>query len=156
MAGIGIDVYLKGKGGGGATQRAKTKLSAVQSKEVSKIATKKSINVSAISSFITTGNMKPGLMLIPGMSKAMIIAASADRVVGFGAKIFEAHTGESVQASNIMAYSKTIASGGTNIIQGAFENLLFTEPRIRRENLGLEYNRQLYDINTFNDKNKMR
>ncbi len=155
MASIGVDVYLRGnaKGGGGQTDRAKQTLSAGQSAHVNKIAKKTSIKYSAISSFITSGNVKPGMMLIPGMSKVMAAAQAVNKVAQFGIGIYQAHSGEDMLAANMSATWKAYTTFGGSLIKAGFDNLLYNRPRVRRQNNMLEYGRNLYSRNIDNEKN---
>lgn len=78
----------------------------------------------------------------------------AEKVVSFGININEAKTGEQVWAHNSRTTLKTVTSLGTNYLYGYAQNELFTKKSISRQNYGLDYGRELYQINVEGSKNK--
>jgi len=80
--------------------------------------------------------------------------ALADKVVSFGINLREASTGESIRANNSRTVLKTIGTMGTNLLYGAIGNELFTKKVISRQNFGLDYGREIYQINVEGTKNK--
>lgn len=154
MASIGVDVYLRGRGGrGGQTARAKETLSTRQSSEVKKIASKKSGYMSAMSSFITTGNISSGVMLIPVLREISVIGKAIDKHAQFGISVYQAHSGEDMLSANMSAMAKAYTTLGGSYIKAGFENILFNRPKVRRQNYMLDYGRNLYMRNIENEKN---
>jgi hypothetical protein len=78
----------------------------------------------------------------------------ADKIASFGINLKEAKTGEQVWAHNARTTKNTILSLGTNYLFGAIQNEIFTKKVISRQNYGLDYGRELYNINNEGQKNK--
>ena len=159
-----IDVVLSGGRGRLSKVSAKTSSGSIKrtvANSNSMVSNLKNVNksVSQIGSFMSGG----GSGALSGISKAipiigMIYAGMqvADKVISFGSKIYQAHSGEDMLTSNIGAYAKTGSSLGMNIVSGFIENRLFVAPRITRQNYALDYNREIYNYNAFGEKNKIR
>lgn len=94
--------------------------------------------------------------LIPIVGSIMLALGGLDRVFSFGTNIYEAHSGESMLSSNMKAYGKTGSSLGLNIVSGFISNRLTEMPRIHRANLALNYNQEIYNMNAYGEKNKVR
>lgn len=156
MPGIGIDVYLRGKGGGGgATERAKSKLSASQTSQVKKIASRESTHKSAMATFISTGSIpKTGLMTLPIVREISVALKMADKAGQFGIGLYQAHTNEDMIASNLKAGLKAYTTLGQSYISAGIDNFLYNRPRVRLQNNALEYGRNLYMRNIENEKNQ--
>jgi hypothetical protein len=101
-----------------------------------------SLGLSGISKGFGVGAVISGLIIL------------ADKVVSFGINLKEARTGEQVWAHNSRTTLKTITSLGTNYLFGAIQNELFAKKTISRQNYGLDYGRELYQINVEGSKNK--
>lgn len=109
--------------------------------------------VSAMTGF-ASGNAGAMIGLAGGYLSAISVAFNGvNRLISFGADLYKSLSGEDMLSSNAKAYSKTIATGGLNILSGSISNYLFTQPRIRRENNMRDYGRELY-LNSF-EKNKL-
>lgn len=155
---------------GSSKSGSQLRLSAKGTSETQKIALKQSSNGSNMPSFnsvlktavnVGTGNvsglMTAGLMKA-GITGAIIATglATSDKVARFGIDIWESHTGESMVARNMRATTSTITSLGGNLLSQAIKNAVITKNQIERQNLNLEYGRDLYNLNIYNEKNKIR
>lgn len=109
----------------------------------------------ATKSVVKTGLSKAGPV---GVAIAAVLTTlqTAEKVFSFGVNIWEANTGESVRANNLRATAKTHASLGTNLIIGGINHALFDAKRIKRQNIGLEYGQQVYNLNYLGEKHKVR
>ena len=124
-----------------------------------KMSTKMSTNINktighmssgSSSSILSSGLGKAGKTL--GVIGAML--AVAEKIASFGINLNEAKTGEQIRANNASMGIKTVASLGTNFLYGAVQNELFTKKVISRQNYGLDYHRELYQLNMEGTKNK--
>lgn len=158
------NIYIKNGMGGkaGARQKLSAKGSIARNKNTMNIsATAKKIS-GTTSNMINSASSSSGFISISKTSKGLgfagVVAAailtSAEKIASFGINLREAKTGEQVRANNSRATIKTITSFGTNYITGAIQNELFTKRIISRQNFGLDYGRELYQINVEGYKNK--
>lgn len=127
----------------------------------------KSLNT-AISS--TATSLNKGLNLASGGSSGISltkVAGATSMAVAAGVAIASkshdlyvgiqrAKSGNNLYYSNIATKKKTIMMLGLNYLSGALNNALTTRHEIARENMGLEYHREIYNLNNFNEKNKIR
>ena len=113
------------------------------------------VSSGASKSVVKAGLSKAGPV---GVAIAAVLTALqiTEKVVSFGVNIWEANTGESIRANNLRATAKTHASLGTNLIIGGINHALFDAKRIKRQNIGLEYGQQIYNLNYLGEKNKIR
>lgn len=91
-----------------------------------------------------------------GMALGVIglILAAVDKVGNFGLRVAEAQSGNVLTTNNAKFALKTVSSFGLNIVGPAIQNEIFTKKIIDRQNYGLEYGRELYDINVNGNKYK--
>ena len=160
------NIYVKnmlGRGGSsqnklsakGSVHRSKNIVN--NSKKLKRIPGMASKGISSISS-MSSGSSSLGLgtmMKGAGVAGAIgLLLVAAEKVVSFGINLKEARTGEQVWAHNSRATLKTVTSLGTNYLFRAIQNELFTKKTISRQNYGLDYGRELYQINVEGSKNK--
>jgi len=120
-------------------------------KRIPSMASKGLSSMSSGSSSLSLGGIPKGAGVGAVISGLIILA---DKVVSFGINLKEARTGEQVWAHNSRTTLKTITSLGTNYLFGAIQNELFIKKTISRQNYGLDYGRELYQINVEGSKNK--
>ena len=91
-----------------------------------------------------------------GKVAASIIAATkiAQKIVNFGVDMWEARTGQSVRASNIKATGRAHTSFYLNQVVAGINYYLIGRHRIKRQNMELEYGRELYNMNYLNKKQR--
>ena len=159
MAGIDINVRLGGGGGkpgvSSNMSRAKSTLSAKDSATINKTIKKTTSVISGMSTFVSTGKVSSGVMMTsPVLRNAKMISMAVEKTGNTLIKLYQAHSGEDMLASNAKAILKTATSGGTNILSGYVQNLLYTRPQIRRQNNMLDYGREIYLRNVENEKNQ--
>jgi hypothetical protein len=85
---------------------------------------------------------------------AGFLITNAEKIANFGINIYEAGTGNEMASHNYRTTLKTISSMGKNYLIGAIQNELFTKQTISRQNYGMDYGRELYQINVDGFKNK--
>ena len=154
MAEIGINVYLSGKGGD-TTSRAKAKLSTSQSVENKQFIKKTTNKMASYTTMITGGHIGEAIGIrTPIVQDIMAHGRIANQVVGFGAGIYEAQSGETMLTHNVRAWSKTLTSVGTSYVSAWVNNMLYTRPTVKRQNYMLDYNRKLFMRNIENEKNQ--
>lgn len=159
MAGIDINVRLGGGGGKPGVSsnmgRAKSTLSAKDSATINKTIKKTTSVISGMSTFVSTGKVSSGVMMTsPVLRSSKMISMAVEKGGNTLIKLYQAHSGEDMLASNAKAILKTATSGGTNLLSGYVENLLYTRPQIRRQNNMLDYGREIYLRNVENNKNR--
>lgn len=151
------NIYVRNQLGGksGPRQRLSAK-STIKRNKNTKDSSKMSLK--AASSFNKTlGHMSSGSssnVMSSSLGKAGVTAAVigagitvAEKIFSFGISLKEAETGDRVSANNARATLKTVTSLGTNYLYGAIQNELFTKRVISRQNYGLDYYRELYQLN---------
>jgi len=150
----------------GAKSGAQQKLSAKGSIERAKNTLNSANSIKTVESTLssTLGHISSGTgsnTLTKGISKAGLtsgllaaIIAGAEKVVSFGIDLKYSGTGERIWANNSKATLKTALSLGTNFIYGGFQNELFIKKELSRQNFGLDYYREIYNINMEGSKNK--
>lgn len=159
---MNINVYLRG---GGQTSRAKSKLSTKKSLNAKQLQSPNKLDKTAkvLNTMNKVANSTNSAInvaqhtatkTVPALAIIMMALRLVDKGVQFGANIYEAHSGNSMRASNIKATSKTISSLGFNLLSDGIKHALYTQPVIRRQNRALDYNRQLYLRNVENGKNQ--
>lgn len=91
-----------------------------------------------------------------GITMAFVasLTMASIKIAKFGININEAQTGDRVWSNNANATLKTITSLGTNYLYGGIHNELFTKRKISRQNYGLDYYREIYQLNMEGYKNK--
>ena len=152
--------------GGGGKTTAQRKISAKGSIERAKETAsrngsiKKGLNVASKAISMGTGGGSSG-MLSSSVGKlgiaGVIIGAvlqNAEKIANFGVNLYEAQTGNEMASHNARTTIKTVTSLGGNYIGGFIENELFTKKTISRQNYGMDYGRELYQINVDGTKNK--
>jgi hypothetical protein len=157
------NIYVKnmlGRGGSsqnklsakGSVHRSKNIVN--NSKKLKRISGMASKGISSMSSGSSSLGLS-GMMKGAGAAGAIgLLLVAAEKVVSFGINLKEARTGEQVWAHNSRATLKTVTSLGTNYLYGAIQNELFTKKTISRQNYGLDYGRELFQINVEGSKNK--
>jgi hypothetical protein len=133
----------------GSVQRSKNIVN--NSKKLKRISGAAGKGISSISSGSSS------LSLGKAIGASGLVAATillADKVVSFGISLKEAGTGEQIRAHNARTTLKTVMTSGTNYLYGHIQNELFTKKVISRQNFGLDYGRELYQINIDGSKNK--
>lgn len=157
------NIYIKNGMGGksGARQKLSAKGS-IQRANNNKIGMSLKKSTSMITGGINSMSSGSGSSVLVGGAKkagiagaiAAAIISVADKAITFGINLQEANTGEQIRAHNSKATLKTITSFGTNYLYGGFQNELFTKKVISRQNFGLDYGREIYQINMNGTKNK--
>lgn len=108
----------------------------------------------------TIGNISsgsaPSTLKSVGKSSAIlgVILTTGERVASFGINYKTAQTGNQVWSHNARTTLKTISTSGMNYVYGFLQNEIFTKQTIHRQNEGLDYGRELYNINVEGTKNK--
>jgi len=154
-----------GMGGGGKTtaqRKISAKGSIARAKETIVRANTVKKGSGGISKAISlaTGSGSAGMLSSTvgklGVAGAVIgvVLQNAEKIANFGVNIYEAQTGNEMASHNARTTIKTITSLGTNYLTGAIENELFTKKTISRQNYGMDYGRELYQINVDGTKNK--
>lgn len=113
---------------------------------------------------VTTGNVGvSNLTALTNTGKLGITMLLIGKVVGAvskGADLYinhlEAKTGDSVYYGNVKATKNLIMSLGLSQVYGAINNEIITKQIVRRQNYALEYGQQLYNLNNYGEKNKIR
>lgn len=124
---------------------------------IEKVSSLKTVNssVSQITN-IMGGNAGAMASAVPVVGMVYAAMQFIDKGIGTGTDIYQAHSGEKMLSSNIKAFSKTAVMVGMNITAGFIENRLLAAPTIYRQNLSLDYGREIYNFNAFGEKNKIR
>ena len=157
------NLWIRMGGGRGKNSKMSAKGSSYNSKQTmmsanTMVANLKGLNksVSQMGSFMSggTGMMASAFTKVPIVGMIYAGLQTLDKIASFGSRIYQAHSGENMLSSNIKAYSKTGASLGLNIVAGGIENRLFAIPQINRQNLALDYGREIYGLNAYGEKNK--
>ena len=162
-----MDINLRMLGRGGASSRhnklsaKKTSIKFKSSSMSNQGASLKSVGKisSQVGSFM--GGSSSGVIAgigsaVPIVGAIMIALGAVDKIVGFGTNIYESHSGETMLSSNIRAYAKTGSTLGLNVASGFISNRLLEVPRINRANLALNYGQEIYNMNAYGEKNKIR
>ena len=163
---MNINVLLGGGGGGGSRSR-RNKLSAKKTHKDNKWVIDTSKNDAIIKysmgaknylgnviggsdSFMsaTTGLLQVGVFY--GMVK------TAERGLNVMSQYRESRSGESMLEGNYRAKLKTGVNLGLNIAYGEIKNQLFTQPKIVRQNMSINYDRDLYNYSIYGEKYKFR
>ena len=157
------NIYVKNMlGRGGSSQNKLSAKGSVQrnknivnnSKKLKRIVNSAGKGMSSMSSG-SSGLSLGGMM--KGVGVAAVVASLiglAEKGVSFGISLKEAKTGEQIRAHNARTTLQTVTSLGKNYLFGAIQNELFTKKTISRENFGLDYGRELFQINVEGSKNK--
>ena len=149
-------------GKGGSSQN---KLSAKGSVQRSKNIVNNSMKLKKIPSLASKGisamgSGSPSLslgVLAKGFGVGAVVGGLvmlAEKAVSFGISLKEARTGEQIRAHNARTTLKMVTSLGGNYLFGAIQNELFAKKTISRQNFGLDYGREIYQINVEGSKNK--
>lgn len=104
---------------------------------------------------IVGGNVGRVMDLMPMGITMYSAIKSAEKLGLLATSIYQARSGEDMLVNMTNAKIKTVTSLGTNLISGTIRNELFVKPRIMRENYMLDYKKDLYNQQGFNDKNKL-
>lgn len=99
-----------------------------------------------------------GLTKVAGATSAIIGIglATTSKTHDVYQGIQQSKTGGSVYYSNMATRKKTLLMLGMNYLSGSIKNHLTTRHEIVRQNLELDYNREIYNLNNFGEKNKIR
>lgn len=87
-------------------------------------------------------------------SSIIVATKTAQKIVNFGVDMWEARTGQSVRASNIKATGRAHTSFYLNQVVAGINYYLTGRHRIKRQNMELEYGRELYNMNYLNKKQR--
>lgn len=68
----------------------------------------------------------------------------------------EAKSGNSLFYSNQRQVKNLVMSGGLDLIYGSIRNELVNKKEVARQNLSLDYGKQLYNLNNYGEKYKTR
>lgn len=154
-----INVRMSGSGSKNARQQKVSAKSTHSSNKTVMQLKRLSKGISAMTSF-ASGNAGAVIGLasgsIPIVGSIMLALGGLEKIANFGTNIYEAHSGESMLSSNFKAYTKTGSSLGLNLVSGFISNRLTEMPRIHRANLALNYNQEIYNMNAYGEKNKVR
>lgn len=89
--------------------------------------------------------------------------AIIQKVIELGSKIVilhyniqEAKSGDQLYYSNQKQIVNTITSMGMNLVYGKIRNDLITKRVVERQNQSFEYGKNLYNLNNYGEKNKIR
>lgn len=160
---MGITVRLEGGGGSGGGSKTSAKLSyrrnvvrqqASNNFNFRKTSRNVTQGISLGASFLSgsEGALASAFTKVPGMGYVYGLAKSAERTLSFFSQYREARSGESMLESNYRAKLKTNVALGSNILAGRIRNQLFTNATIIRQNMALNYNRELYNYNAYGSK----
>lgn len=161
------NIYVRARmGNDSAGSRAKGKLSAKGSAQNAKETSSTYLTVKGTTKGIGNavnfaGGNAPGLGQVLGtLGKVGLaigaVVGTAVKVSNIGINIYEAQTGESMNAHNARSMVQTISTLGLNVLSGKVNNLLTTQHNIRRQNISMDYYRELYNLNMYGEKNKIR
>jgi len=157
------NIYVKNMlGRGGSSQNKLSAKGSVQRnknivnnskklKRISGAASKGMSSMSSGSSSLGLGKIMKGAGVAGAIGLLLVLA---EKGVSFGINLKEARTGEQIRAHNARTTLNTVSSLGTNYLFGHIQNELFTKKTISRQNFGLDYGRELYQINVEGSKNK--
>lgn len=157
-----INVRLGGGGGGGR----KRKLSAKATHRTNKVITQNASNnpLQALKSVKRFGSSALGgseslLSFTANTVRLGIVyggVKTAEKVLNVASQYREARSGESMLESNYRAKVKTGVNLGLNIVYGEIRNTLFRQPQIVRQNMSINYERDLYNYSIYSEKYKWR
>ena len=151
---------MLGKGGSsqnklsakGSVQRSKNIVNnSMKLKKIPSLASKGISAMGSGSSSAVLGKVMKGFgvgAVVAGLTQV------AEKAVSFGISLKEARTGEQIRAHNARTTLKMVTSLGGNYLFGAIQNELFAKKTISRQNFGLDYGREIYQINVEGSKNK--
>lgn len=118
----------------------------------------KSTGLNQSKTFVDTTTVEPtqsGLKVAGAVAVTIYTGVkTAEKVVNFGVNMWEARTGQSVRASNIKATGKAHTLAYLNVVVAQIDHYLIGSHRVNRQNLELEYNRELYNLNYLNRKHR--
>jgi hypothetical protein len=137
----------------GSIQRQKDTISSING--LKRVTGMTSSTLSSINSGSSGANLvkaAKGAGLAGAAIGALIVAS--EKVMSFGINIREAKTGEQVWAHNAKTTLKTVTSLGGNYLFGYAQNELFNKKVISRQNYGLDYGREIYQMNNEGYKTK--
>lgn len=80
----------------------------------------------------------------------------ADKLINFHFDMFEAKSGNSLYYSNQRQVLGMATSLGMNYVYGMIKNELVTKKAVTRQNMALDYGRNLYNLNNYGEKYKTR
>jgi hypothetical protein len=155
---VDYNINIRNRMGSGGKSASRKKLSAKGSIDRSKTTMNMTSKLKSSSSAL--GNVSSGsggkmLGKVAGKSAIVgVILTSAMKLASFGISMYSANTGNTIRTHNARTTLKTIGSMGTNYMYGALKNEIFTKKVISRQNFGLDYGRELYQINVEGTKNK--
>lgn len=81
---------------------------------------------------------------------------TGEKVLNVLSQYREVRSGESMLESNYRAKVKTGVNLGLNIVYGEIRNMLFKQPQIVRQNMSINYERDLYNYSIYGEKYKFR
>ena len=81
---------------------------------------------------------------------------TGEKVLNVLSQYREVRSGESMLESNYRAKVKTAVNLGLNITYGEIRNMLFRQPQIVRQNMSINYERDLYNYSIYGEKYKWR
>ena len=161
---LNINVRLGGSGGGGGGRQSK--LSAKQSHQTNKQVVQSSSNgiiqglkVAKRAGSSALGGSEALLSFTANSVRLGIVyggVKTAERALYVLSNYREVRSGESMLESNYRAKVKTGVNLGLNIVYGEIRNMLFRQPQIVRQNMSINYERDLYNYSIYSEKYKFR
>lgn len=82
--------------------------------------------------------------------------SAADKGIDLYASYKTASTGNELYYGNLKAGKDIVMSLGTNLIKGAIKNEFITKNIVKRQNYSNDYGRNLYNLNNYGEKYKIR
>jgi len=161
-----VDINVRMGGGGGGNSR-KSKISAKHTSNQS-IRIAQNNNSNPLQTAKTMGRIGGSalrgssslLSTLTGFSAITALAMAAAKttvdILNFASQYRQVRSGESLLESNYRAKLKTGLNLGLNIIHTEIKNTLFVQPQIVRQNISMNYERDLYNYTLYGEKNKTR
>lgn len=150
-----------GKAGSGGNKssvaKRKSDIRNVQASEISKVGSTVSKGLGKISSG-SSGSMISALGSKMGIVGAVVSSsiAVAGKSVDLYTNYQQSKSGQTIHYGNIRARKNMVLSLGTNLLYPAIKNELFTKNVVKRQNFENEYGKELYNLNNFGEKHKVR
>lgn len=162
MADFNINIKNKlGQSGNGGNKRTvssqREQISTIKNSNIKSLGTSANKSISSVMSG-RGSSMIGKLGTMGGVVGAVIgvAIATADKGTDLFVSYQTAKTGQSIHYGNIKAKKDMILSLGTNYLYGGVKNEIFTKKVVKRQNFTNEYNREVYNLNNFGEKNKIR
>ena len=159
---ISLSNELSGRSGKGnnkkSVKNSKEKINLVKETKDITISNRVAKTINTTNETITSAGMNIVSGSVAKMFGGAVVAIAA--VANKGHDVSLAHrsavTGDSVYYDNIKASKNMILSLGTNIMLGGVSNELYAKQVIKRQNQALSYGRELYNLQNYGEKYKVR